>query len=160
MGTGNVVLRADTGATVTAEGKWHYRSPGVIDVIRPDSGVRGTHVTLQGNGLLGGGTSVASVTLAGVSAAVVSETDSEIVVEAMPAKEHGRGAVIITSDTGATVINEAGFEYLPIGTVDENGVFPAVGQTGTRLKICGTGMLGGAESFSSAQLGECELKIV
>merc|ERR1712107_401074 len=86
MGTGNVVLRADTGATVTAEGKWHYRSPGVIDVIRPDSGVRGTHVTLQGNGLLGGGTSVASVTLAGVSAAVVSETDSEIVVEAMPAK--------------------------------------------------------------------------
>jgi len=156
---GHVVLRADTGATVTAPNAWTYLNPGAIQDISPSSGVRGTRIVIDGE-RLGGGGSIDSVTLAGVLATIVTATNSQISLVAMPTTNPGIGDVIITADTGATVIRSAGFEYLQPGVLDLGLFGPDIGQTGTKVTVCGSNLLGGGARFEQALLDNCELNIV
>jgi len=155
---GPVVLTANTGATVTQEDGWTFLEPGQIDAVTPNSGTRGTRVALTGLRQLGGGENVASVTLVGIAAEVVDYNDDEINI-VVSAGTAGKGDIVITADSGATIISKDAFEYLQYGSVDESPS-PATGQTGTRVTVCGTDLLGGGEKFESALLGTCSVDIL
>ena len=62
----DVVLTADTGARVIIEGGWTQLAEGFITAVNPPFGQHKTAVTIEGTGMLSGGASVVSVTLAGV----------------------------------------------------------------------------------------------
>ena len=67
----HVVLVCSSGATVTLENGWRFNAVGVVTSVFPSVGQAGTLVTIKGTQLLGGGESVASVTMAGVAVAHV-----------------------------------------------------------------------------------------
>jgi len=152
--TGDVVIIANTGATITAENAWEYLVPGVITDVNPPQGVQGTRVTIRGERLLGGGVNLTDVSLKNVSAIVVSFSDTEIqlVVSEPLTETPGLGDVVIVSDTGSRVIEDDGFRYLTPGVVTTSPN-PAYGQHGTRVEICGDGLLGGGSMFEFIMLG-------
>jgi hypothetical protein len=159
--TGPVVLVAETGATVTLDNGWDFLEPGQVAVATPNEGTRGTRVVLSGAHLLGGGQVIESVTLVGIDAEIVSYTNDAIEIVVAPGGHPDtgeKGDVVITADTGATIIATNAFQYLKYGS-DETAS-PAVGQTGTRVTVCGQDLLGGGEIFESALLGTCELEIL
>jgi hypothetical protein len=83
-GLGDVVLQGTTGATTISVNAWTYLVAGSISTVAPGSGQGGTRVTIAGSRLLGGGTSVLSVTLAGTAAASIGFFN-DTVVEAVAA---------------------------------------------------------------------------
>ena len=141
--TGDVVITADTEATVTLADGWSYTSPGVVSALNPSSGQFGTKVVISGSGLRGSGKKVVSVTLGGTSVASIdSESDTEVIVAAAKAPGSGtKQAVVLTADSGAVITGEAKWQYLDQGTV--NSVLPAVGRLGTLVTISGERLLGG-----------------
>merc|ERR1711916_219031 len=82
QGPVNVVLRADTGATVTAVNGVTYLQQSVITDVSPDAGQQGTDVVIFGERLLSGGVNITNVTLAGIEATIVSVSNDSIVVTA------------------------------------------------------------------------------
>lgn len=66
----SVTVKADTGATVTADGVWTYIEPAVVTLVFPSSGQNGTRVDIIGSRLKAGGSAIVAVTLAGVEATV------------------------------------------------------------------------------------------
>jgi hypothetical protein len=149
-GTVNVVLVANTGATVTFVQGWTFITTGSIVSVQPAFGQVGTRVVLLGQHLLGGGTTVVSVTLNGAPAGVVFYNDTEIHLVAGAGQE-GLGDVVIITETGATTISAGGFRYGPLGVV--TSLFPAQGRTGTIVTICGTNLLQAGTQYSSVIVG-------
>lgn len=88
--TGNVVMYADTGATLTKQNAWTYNVAGKIDSVAPNNGREGTVVVLEGTDLLGRGDAVTSLTLGGVEVLdniiSFSETKIEVVASAITTK--------------------------------------------------------------------------
>ena len=154
--TGDVVLTADTGATLTLVDGWTYNEPGVVDSVLPSSGQYGTRVTVRGSRLGGGGT-IQRVTLAGTTVTIVSANDTLVEVSA-GARAAGRGDVVITSDTGSTVISSDAFLYLE--EPDVQSINPTEGQDGMRVTVCGSHLLGGGQEFESVYLGTNEALIL
>lgn len=101
--------------------------------------------------LLGGGDSVATLTLAGVDAGnITSESNTEIVVEIADSTAD-TGAIVITSNTGAVVTtNDSAWEYLENGEIAS--ITPAVGQFKVKFTIVGERLLGGGNSVASLTL--------
>ena len=60
--TGDVVLSIDNGASITRLDGWTYAAPANVTVLTPSVGQLGTEVVISGTSLLGGGSSVTSVT--------------------------------------------------------------------------------------------------
>jgi hypothetical protein len=147
-GAGDVVLTADTGATTTLEDGFEYATAGEITAVEPGTGQAGTAVTISGSGLLGGGSSIVAVTLAGSDATIGSHNDTHLYIVAGES-EPGVGDVIITSDSGATIALGDGFEYIVAGNI--TSVAPATGRLGTRVVIKGTGLLGGGSTIVGAR---------
>jgi len=154
--TGDVVITMDTGATTTLVNGWSYVNAGFIQNVRPDSGHGGTQVTISGQYLLGGGSEIASLTLAGAEVDSINDF-SEGVIRAV-AQPHAaiRGDVRIVMSTGAVINQIDGWTYVPeisIGTLA-----PASGQHGTIVTIPGAGMLGGGASIDSVTLSGVEVE--
>lgn len=156
-GTGDVVLVANTGAIVSLASGWTYNTPGEVTSISPSQGQVDTLVTISGTRLLGGGTSVSSVVLAGVSAAVVSESDTSIVVRS-PGAAPGSGPVVILSDTQATVQSQAIYTHLANGTITT--VQPNIGHFGTVVTVSGSRLYDGGASIVSASLATIEAAVL
>jgi len=154
--TGDVVITMDTGATTTLVNGWSYVNAGFIQNVRPDSGHGGTQVTISGQYLLGGGSEIASLPLAGAEVDSINDF-SEGVIRAV-AQPHAaiRGDVRIVMSTGAVINQIDGWTYVPeisIGTLA-----PASGQHGTIVTIPGAGMLGGGASIDSVTLSGVEVE--
>jgi hypothetical protein len=133
----DITLKADTGGLVIAPGAWTYLARGDITSLSPASGQSGTRVTIAGARLLGGGSGIASVTLAGTSvSSVLSANDTAVVVAAAARGTAGTGDVVVTSNTGAIITETDGFAYVAPGVVAS--VVPGTGQLGTRVTITGT----------------------
>jgi hypothetical protein len=115
---GAVTLVADTGAIVTKVDAWTYVATGNITEVRPSSGVLGTVVELHGTALLSGGSSVTSVTLAGVDATILSGNDTLVKLVAKTSPKTV-GDVVITSDSAATTTLVDGWEYLQLPTIHQ-----------------------------------------
>ena len=144
---GDVVLVADTGAVITQSKAFAYLEEGDISSVEPNNGQRGTYVTISGDRLPGGGDSdrVITVTLAGVEAELLNQTDAFIDVRAV-ASDASSGHVVLTSSSGAVVTEENGWEYNAVGNI--TSVSPAVGQIDTVVTIEGTSLLGGGSELA------------
>jgi hypothetical protein len=142
-GASAVRLVADTGARVsgTGSGVFTYLAEGVISSVVPSSGQEGTLVTLQGQRLLGGGSSLSTVTLGGVTARILSATDTFVIVEAAAGAAGANLTVLLVANTGAEVALAASWTYLAAGVLQ--GVQPTSGQFGTSVTLTGHGLRGG-----------------
>jgi hypothetical protein len=98
---GDTTLVANTGASITAPGTWQHAAAGAISSIVPASGQVGTFVTINGTALRGSAPQVVSVTLNGVAATLVDETDTLVRVRANSGAA-GTGDVVVTASSGAT----------------------------------------------------------
>ena len=152
---GAVVLTANTGAVVTGAERWQYLARGQIDTVQPARGQYGTRVVISGARLLGGGSKLRSVTLAGIVAKQVSAENDQVSVVAQTNPSSGRGAVVFVADTGAIITKPDGFEYLKAGVIEK--VEPSAGQVGTYVTITGSSLLGGGDSYSNIMLGGQEV---
>jgi len=102
-GFGDVVIVADTGATATLDDGFEYLRRGNVTSVFPPQGQYGTKVSLAGYGLLGGGDTILSVTLAGVEVEeIVSFSDDLIEIIASDGTP-GSGYITITADSGAII---------------------------------------------------------
>ena len=149
-GAVDVVLTSTTGATATQSLGWTYLVAGVISTLTPGSGQIGTVVTISGSNLLGGGSTISSITLAGTAVSqITSFSNNNIVVVAAQATA-GTGDVIIVANTGATTVATNGWTALTTGAV--TAVTPASGIRGTAVVITGQRLLGGGSSIVSVSL--------
>jgi len=152
----DVVIVSNTGAQLTGVQMWTYVEEGVVDSITPSSGQFGTRVTLQGSGLLGGGSEVVSVTLAGENGRNPTGDDSTITLVAPEASDFA-GVVVIVSDTGAIVTSTDDWTFIEAGQIVS--VAPNSGQHGARVTITGSNLLGGSSQILSATLNGLETVI-
>lgn len=149
LGDGDVLLVANTGATITASNSWTQLTPGLITSLAPDSGVLGTNILITGE-RMGGGGSVSRVLIGGADAEVLDGNDETILIRA-PAGEAGLEDVEIIADTGASTVEEAAFRFLEPGTADPLGT--TSGTPGTKVEVCGSGIFGGGNSMSQVNIG-------
>ena len=133
VGSGKVVVLADTGAEATLADGFEYLEAGVVDEVLPAVGQLGTTVTISGSNLLGGGDEFDSVTLGGVLAVVQTFDNDKVVVVATASDALVGGAVVLVSDTGAIVQRDGQFDYAAQSNI--TSVEPASGQEGTRSTI-------------------------
>ena len=156
--TGDVVLTADTEATVTSAGAWEFATEGQVTSVNPSSGQYGTRVDIRGFGLRGAASEVVNVTLAGIRVEeLVSQSDTLVQVIATTA-DAGSGVVVLTADSGAIVTGSPSWEYLETG--DISSVSPTSGQLGTRVDIGGERLLAGGDELASVTLAGAAATIV
>ena len=149
--TGDVYIRADTGAYATLADGWQYLAEGIVTGVTPSSGQGSTIVTIAGERLKGGGSSVVSVILGGIAAQIDSQGSSEIVVTAgISAQAVSGGSVVITSISGSIVTALNAWNYETPGVIDS--VAPNQGQNGTVVTITGTSLQGHGDSVASVDL--------
>ncbi|MEC7001005.1 MAG: IPT/TIG domain-containing protein, partial [Actinomycetota bacterium] len=149
-GSGDVVLVADTGATVTSVDGWAYLAPSTVDTVEPAVGQFDTRVTISGDGLFADGDSLASVTLVGVEVQEVSSaSDTEVVVVAGRA-DAASGDTVLVANTGGRVTAADSFEYRTEGEI--LAVSPSSGHGGTEVNIYGSSLLAHGSSVAGVTL--------
>ena len=156
-GDGDIVVTSNTGAEAVREGGWQYSTRGSITGIAPVIGQGGTNVTLDGLRMLGGGVTIDTITLAGVLADVLEETDEKIVVVAVATKSSLTGPIVIVSNTGAVVQSDSNWTYAEPGAIDL--VSPPQGQLGTQVIITGTSLRGQGSNVVSVTLASVAVTI-
>ena len=132
------------------EDVWTHLEDGFISDIIPPAVQVGGSVTLCGSRLLGGGASIAQVTLAGFSSSIFSMTPTptmlplpvdECITAEVPdlnGMSSVTGLVDVVADTGALVQSNVSFTYAEIQEVT-----PSRGQPGTTVTIRGVALLSG-----------------
>jgi hypothetical protein len=150
---GAVVVISDSGAETRVEDAWTYLVEGEITGVTPNAGQTNTIVTVTGTSLLGGGSSAASVSLAGRDAFVQSSSNTEVVIRAFegPA-DGGLGDIVIVGNTGVTVRLVDGFTYS--GT---SSVVPDHGNRGTLITVTGLAMFAGGTGITELRLAGVEV---
>ena len=107
---------------------WNYTDASQITTVDPPSGISFTPVTVTGTNLYGGGTEIASVTVAGISADMISSTNSTVVTFRTGLNTLGSmlagGVIVLESDTGARTESPTAWEY---GDDCPPGTFGTVG---------------------------------
>eukprot|EP00039_Didymoeca_costata_P012578 m.181821 g.181821 ORF g.181821 m.181821 type:complete len:619 (+) comp15520_c0_seq1:3-1859(+) len=109
--TGHVILISETGGKVIAENGFTYGTKGSIVHITPLLGTQGTEVSLYGTSLFGHGTQIVSVTLSGVQASIEKQDDNFVRVVA-GAGSSQTGPVMLTADSGATILATQNWTYI------------------------------------------------
>ena len=146
---GRVEIVSDTGSIVSVDASWSYSQLGSITSITPSIGQKGIMVTISGTNLLGSsGGQVTSVTLAGVSATVVSSTNSTVVVRAGYISSAATGPVQLTVDSGPmiTSMSTTVWSYY---NASLNSISPSSGVNGTMVTITGVNLLGPPNSTNT-----------
>ena len=149
---GQIVVTLTSGARVESPSGiiFQYLQPGRISTVSPNSGPIGTNILISGTNLLGGGSSIAQVSLGGVQATITGFSDTQINVTAMEGTP-GMGDVIIISNTGTVINGSALWTYEELGVVTE--VSPTIGQQGVAVTITGQRLV----SSQSMRLAECRI---
>ena len=131
-------IAGDTVVTVTRDGaelsvsladSWQYLEPGTIEAVQPVFGQFGTRITLTGTNLLGYGSSLREVRIDGSPAEIMSESNSEVVINAPDIETIGFVNITLEANNGALVSLEGAFEYRPRGVITD--LNPPSGQNGT-----------------------------
>ena len=148
--TGDVVITADTGATITSANAWSYIAEPAISDISPPQGQDGTLFEVTGTNLLAGGSTLQELTFGGVKAEIVSFSNTAISGRILPGAAVGLVDVRILVDTGAFVEVADAWRYLDMGDIDT--VEPGSGQTGTVVTINGNNLLGGGSTITEMTL--------
>jgi hypothetical protein len=149
---GDVVITANTGAIISASETWTYSAAANVTDVDPPQGTYGTSVIISGTDLFSGSTNLATVSLAGVDARIVSQNDTVVLVVAAHTDDNEgvTGAIVLTNEDGAIVTSETNWTYLPQSEI--HSVTPSTGQYGTKVVIKGAQLLAGSGSLSSASL--------
>jgi hypothetical protein len=138
-----VIITATTMARVTSSGNvWTYLVPGAVTNVQPSIGQVGTIVTIFGTNLLGGGNSVQSIRLDGVTATVNASSPVNITVTMNDLSQQitfYRSSVHIVADTGA-VITGGTYTHQVSGMITD--IDPRMGREGTRITITGNELFG------------------
>ena len=134
-----------------------YLPEGAIYSVTPSFGQSGTRVTLSGERLLGGGSSISSVSIGGITATISNYSDTDISVSLDGNLPNGQGSysdIYIISNTGATITRLNGFMFIQPGEI--TSVSPSVGQYGTIVTLRGTGLLQGSMDIASVTVAGIE----
>ena len=150
--TADVAVESTDRLVARLRNAFTYLPEGVIYSVTPTTGQMGTVVSITGENLLGGGTQIMSVMIAGVATGVISGTD-EMVQVSISENLTGEtvtfpqlGDVVLIADTGALVRRLNGFTLLEPGQITT--ISPTSGQFGTRVTITGTGLLQGSSTIN------------
>ena len=114
---------------VSTDLAWTYERPGEIESVTPPFGQFGTRLTIQGENLLGYGTSLTRATLNDTDAVIVEASNATVVLTAPDLDSVGPVTIALFSDTGAVVRGEELFEYRQRGAI--LAADPSSGQNGT-----------------------------
>ncbi|MEC8483226.1 MAG: IPT/TIG domain-containing protein, partial [Pseudomonadota bacterium] len=156
---GHVILTADSGAVITRENGFSYIAPAVINSATPSSGQLNTIVTITGMRLRAHGAEVVRAALSGVDATIVSESNSQVVIQASASSGHdGSGRIILWSDTGAMVSRDDLWYYQNEGVI--SSVTPSTGQVGTEVVVEGTSLRGSGNAVVQVTLAGINSTIV
>ena len=149
----DVVLTADTGATITAVKAWTYATPGTINTVAPATGQVGTKIVIAGASLFTGGTKVVAVTLNAVAVASIGCTQSNTKIEVVAAAGAKAAStdVVITTDIGTKITGAKKWSYLEPGAIAK--LEPASGRVGTKVTISGARLRGGGAKVTAVSLG-------
>merc|ERR1711881_286588 len=130
---------------------------GNITSIAPTTGQSGTLVTIDGEGLYNGASAITSVTLCGVNAQILNESDTSVVVvvSAGPLRELV-GDVVLTANSGAEITLTDGFKYLDAPAIFQ--VSPESGRGGASVTIFGS-LCGGGSDISEVYLAGQKARI-
>ena len=152
--SGEVVIETSSGVVIAGNQNFMYRREGLICSVDPPRGQGGTRVTIRGERLFGGGTSLESVYLAGVRADMDSGNLSDSVVMVTASQTSTApvtGDIILIANTGATVRSIDAWSYVTPGSI--TNVEPQQGQFGTRMTITGIGLLSGGDRVTQITIG-------
>lgn len=155
----NVVVRSTTRGASTASNSFSYIQSGAITSVTPRTGpfTGGNQVTIAGT-TLGNGNDITSVQLAGVTAAIVSQTANAVVVTAARAQQSGAGSVTVTSTSyGVSSLSDA-YTYNSVPTIAS--VQPASGPAAGGNSVTIFGQLGEGTDITSVTLNGVPATIV
>ena len=162
--TGTAVITLDNDETVeSVAGRndelthtFTYTVPGAVTSVSPARGQLNTVVTIVGTELFGQGLYLVNVTLAGVAAQIVNQSNTEVIVIASASDGTNVGTVELTSDTGAVVSVSNAWKYVNVG--DVTGVSPNNGQLNTLITITGTDLMAGGNGLVAVSLAGVAVK--
>lgn len=155
---GPVTIVSNFNSMSVSEFNFTYLSEGVIFSVTPSQGQDGTTVMIEGENLLGGGTTLQDVYLSGVQAALMgTPTNSLVPVTAGSNMDALLGDIVLISDTQAYVRRVDGWSYVQEGIVTD--IQPPQGQMGTTITITGERLLSGSMTVSSGSLDAVGLEI-
>ena len=152
---GPIVIRSLRNTTTISAQNFTYQTEGIIFSVTPNRGRNGTIISLDGENILGGGSMLESVVLAGIEAAIVNQTSSRVTVRSPMNSNALTGNIVLMSDTNAHVTRIDGWTYIQQGVIDS--ISPQSGQYGTRVNITGQDLLSGGQSLSVLQFGDIPL---
>ena len=151
---GDVVLTAETGATVTALSAFQYLTPADVTSVAPAFGQIATVVTIEGTTLFSGGTSLAQVFLDGTEVQSIVPGYNASYVEVVAARASASvtaGSVRLVSNIGTFNSFPGLFTYRAEGVI--SSVSPKRGRQGTRVTITGDRLNGGGSEVVAVTLG-------
>ena len=114
---------------VSTDSGWTYERSGEIESVIPRFGQYGTRVTIEGENLLGYGTSLTHATFNDTNATIVEASNATVVLIAPDLDSVGLVTIALFSDNGAVVRGEEMFEYRQRGAI--LAAEPSSGQNGT-----------------------------
>jgi hypothetical protein len=110
--SGLVTIVSSSGAVVSGDVYFTYLFKGEVALVSPSRGQYGTVVHVRGSQLLGGGTSLGSITFSGVAPlSIDSVSDDLITVRIAKTSLLGVGDIEIVSNTDAIVTETNGWTY-------------------------------------------------
>src|SRR5215467_10077799 len=132
---------------VTSNATIYFNVPGPqVNSISPASGGVGTQVTVSGSGFQATKGSGSSISFNGITATVVSWSDTQIVATVPANAKSGAVSVIVNNVTS----NLDALFTMPNPVV--TGITPASGPVGTSVQISGSGF-GASQGASTLQIG-------
>ena len=140
----DIVVENSNGEVARLTNGFTYLAESVVIDVTPDSGQRGTVVTVTGHQLLGGGRFIQTATLAGLTTRIMNSSNSTIVLEVLNNINRAEslvGDVVLTADSGAVVRQQRGWTAVVPSVIST--VLPASGQFGTIVNISGINLLQG-----------------
>ena len=146
----DVVITALSGAIITGKNMWEYLEQSKIDDVTLSEGTLGTEIEITGTNMLGGGSRIQSITLAGSSATITagkSDTAAHIVA---PLSTPRQGDIKLVADSGAETILVNGWSFNAHGEVTK--MSPSSGHLMTLVTIHGRDLLGGGDTVRSLTL--------
>jgi hypothetical protein len=151
--TADVAVEGANGVIARLRDGFTYLAEGLICSVDPVVGQTGTIITVTGDNLLGGGSSIESASVVGQPARVVHFNDTIGTLQLMPITASSfplQGDIVLTADTGAVVQRLNTFTLAEPGNITQ--VSPSMGQNGTTVNITGTNLLQGGLNISSVSL--------
>ena len=161
-----ITITSDTGAIVTSVPNFLIST---VSSLSPSRGQAGTIVTIRGQSLLSGYTTMPTVFLSDVLAEVLQWDNSEVVVRAgTPIPQVpvigilGNISIEVTSpfdsNSRFNVSDDSVWQYEDLGVIDM--VMPSFGQFGTLITVTGTNLLAYGNGLTHAMIGDINATIV